>query len=72
MLQMKQDLDQVLETKMVKEIGSEIDHFNPNSPNYVSDHRIEKSAVDQIKEYNNVLKQIKRDLETQKEVMDYI
>jgi hypothetical protein len=31
---------------MVKEIGSEIDHFNPNSPNYVSDHRIEKSAVD--------------------------
>lgn len=57
---------------MSKEIHQEIDHFNPNSPNYISDPRTEKTARDSIEDYNNVLKGIKRDLENQKEVMDYI
>ncbi len=50
----------------------EIDHFNPKSKNYIPDHRTEKTVHDSVEDYNSVIKNIKRDLEMQKSVMDYI
>ena len=50
----------------------DIEHYNPKSDKYIPDHRLEKDLHQSTDDYNQILSNIKRDLETQKSVMDYI
>jgi len=55
-----------------KEYPKHIDHWNPESPNYVESPREESRLKTQIKEHNDMLDQFKRDLKLQIQVMEAI
>jgi len=55
-----------------KEYPNHIDHWNPQSPNYIESPREEHRLKNQINDHNEVLDQFKRDLKLQIQVMEAI
>lgn len=55
-----------------KEYPYHIDHWNPESPNYIESPREEHKLKNQIKDHNDMLDQFKRDLKLQIQVMETI
>ncbi len=63
MLEMGSTLENVIDTKE-KSYPLEIDHFNPESKNYIHDYRTENTVQKSVSDYNSIIKNIKKDLET--------